>query len=1038
MAGVNLSAWAVRHPAFVLFLILAISLAGAGAYTQMGRAEDPSFTIKVMVVTASWPGATASEMQEQVADKLEKKLQELPSLERIETYCRPGFCATQVVLKDTTGPNEVPQIWYTARKKLGDIRNTLPDGVQGPNFDDEYGDVYIAVIAFTGEGFTPAELKRCAESARQRLLRVNGVDKVVLVGDRPEKVFVEFSHSKLATLGVVPQQVFDSLAKENAVSPSGSVDTHSDRVYVRMSNALDAAKRVREVPVEAGGRLFKLADVAEVSRGYEDPPRFLVRHNGKPAVGVAVAMTKSFNVIKLGESLTTEFTAIRAELPAGVDLNEVSFQPRVVEESVSEFLHAFAEALAIVLVVSFLSLGFRTGIVVALSVPLVLAVCFIAMYAAGINLDRITLGALIIALGLLVDDAIIAVEMMVVKMEEGWDRIRAATFAWTSTAFPMLTGTLITAAGFLPVGFAKSAAGEYAGNIFWVVGLALIVSWFVAVIVTPYLGVKLLPNYTKHEQAGHDPYGSRFYRLLRRFIEACAARPLRVVALTALLFVTAMAGFSKVQKQFFPQSARPELLIELRLPEGAAIGATEDAVKKLEAFLIADPDCKYVTSYIGAGPPRFFLSLNPDLPNAGFAKLVVMTPGPEGRERLLAKTKALFDGGEFLPNLRGRVNRFDFGPPVGFPIQFRVQGTDPEVCREIAGRVRDKVRENPNTREAQLDWGEEVRAVKLKVDPDRARAMGLTPADVSLNINTILSGVPVTQYREGTELIDVVARAVPAERLNLGTLPELNILTKSGKSVPLSQVAEVTYASEEPVLWRRNRDTTMTVRADVIDGVQPPDVTAAIWPTLQEIRGSLPPGYRVEIGGAVEESAKANASLFAVFPVMILVMLTLLMAQLQDFRKAFLVFLIAPLGLIGVATFLLIFNAPFGFVALLGAISLAGMDMRNSLILMDQIDQDLAQGATPWDAVIGATVRRARPVLLTAAAAILAMIPLSRSVFWGPMAIAIMGGLSIATFLTLVNLPALYVLCFRVKRPVAVRQAPPVAAKSDEVQLVPA
>jgi multidrug efflux pump subunit AcrB len=1003
----------------MLFLILAASAAGALSYVKLGRAEDPSFTIKWMVVTARWPGASAAEVQDQVAERIEKKLQELPHLDRVETYTRPGFAAITVKLRDDTPPSAVPGIWYQARKKLGDMRSALPEGVIGPQADDEYGDVYSAVYHFTGDGFTPADLKRLAEGARQRFLRLPNVSKVVLVGERPEKVFVEFSHTKLATLGVTLRQLLDSLARQNAVTPAGSVDTAHDRVFVRVEGALDAAARVRDVPVEAGGRLFRLGDVVEVKRGYEDPPEFTARHNGAPAVGVAVAMTPGGNVLDLGTALRAEVEQIRATLPAGAELHEAAFQPRVVDESVGEFLESFAEALAIVLGVSFLTLGLRTGVVVALSVPLVLGICFVVMSAAGLNLDRITLGALIIALGLLVDDAIIAAEMMVVKMEQGWTRVRAATFAWTSTARPMLTGTLITAVGFLPVAFARSSAGEYAGGIFWVVGLALVVSWVVAVLFTPYLGVRLLPDRPHEGGAEHDPYRSRFYRTLRRALAACVRHPRVVVGFTLALFASAGAGFVQVKQQFFPQSERPELLVDLQLPEGASFRATETEVIKLEGVLRDDPSVTSFSSYTGAGSPRFFLSLNPDLPDPSFAKVVIVTHGTEARERLVTKLRGAFAEGKEFPSARGRVSRLDFGPPVGFPVQFRVIGPDPRTARTSAEEIRDVVRRHLHTRGTEIDWGETVRSVRLRVDQDRARALGLTPQDVSETLQSLLSGLTVTQYREGTELIDVVARAVPAERLDLGTLPDVNLPARSGAPVPLAQVATVSVSQEDPILRRWNREPTVIVRADVADGVQPPDVTAELLPQLQTIRANLPPGYRIEVGGAAEESGKANASLYAVFPVMVLAMLTLLMVQLQNFRKALLVFAISPLGLIGVTAGLLLFDAPFGFVALLGLISLAGMDMRNSVILMDQIDHDLAAGADPWEAVIGATVRRGRPVVLTAATAILAMIPLTRSVFWGPMAIAIMGGLAVATFLTLVNLPALYVLLFGIRPPAA-------------------
>jgi multidrug efflux pump len=1011
----NLSAWAVKHSAVVLYLILAAGAAGVYAYLGMGRAEDPSFTIKTMVVTADWPGATSDEVQRQVADKIEEKLQETPYLDYLRTYSLPGRAVVTVQLRTDAPPKAVPDAWYQVRKKVGDIKHTLPEGVRGPFLDDEYGDVYVAVYAFTGADYSPAELKRIAEDARRRLLRVKDVNKVVLVGERPEKVFVEFSHKKFATLGVTPQQVFESLGRQNAVAPAGSVETPTDRVYVRVDGPFAAVEKVRAVPVHAGGKVFRVGDIADVRRGYEDPPTFTVRHNGKPAVEVAVAMSPGGNVLTLGRALEAEFRAIEADLPAGAAVERVAFQPHVVEESVGEFTRSFVEALVIVLAVSFLSLGLRSGVVVALSVPLVLAITLVVMNAAGMALDRISLGALILALGLLVDDAIIAVEMMVVKMEEGHDRVAAATFAWSNTAFPMLTGTLVTVVGFLPVGFAKSTAGEYAGGIFWVVGIALIASWFVAVIFTPYLGVKLLPNYANRPH--HDPYHTRMYRILRRVITACVRHPRSVVAVTAVLFAASVYGMTLVPKQFFPQSSRSELMVEVRLPGGSSFTATEAEVAKLEAVLSGDPDIDHCTAYTGAGPPRFYMALNPDLPDPSFAKVVIQTKDPAARERLRARLLERFASDTEFALPRMRVVRLEFGPPVGFPVQFRVVGPDPAKVREIAHRVRDVIRQDPHTRDAQLEWDEPSKVVRLQVDQDRARALGLTPQDVSATLQTLLTGVPVSQYREGIELIDVVARAVPGERLKLDALPDLTVITPAGHAVPLSQVVTASYEQEEPIRWRRDRETVLTVRADVADGVQAPDVTAALLPRLEPVKASLPPGYRIDTGGAVEESQKANEALFAVFPVMIAIMLTLLMVQVQSFKKLFLVFIISPLGLIGAVAALLLFDAPFGFNALLGVIALAGMDMRNSVILIDQIEHDTATGMSAWDAVIESAVRRARPVVLTAATAILAMIPLTRSVFWGPLAVAIMGGLSVATFLTLGNLPALYVLLFRVKRP---------------------
>ena len=1016
----NLSAWAVAHPAVVLFLIIVFSVAGLVSYFSLGRAEDPSFSIKTMVITSTWPGATSQEMQDQVADKVEKRLQELELFDFVRTYTRPGVSVIQVQLKDTAQPNEVEDAWYQVRKKLNDSRPTLPQGVQGPFFNDEYGDVYSAIYMLSSEDVSLAKLKDYAEIVRQRLLRTEGVAKVDIVGERHQRIFIEFSHRKLATLGITPQAIFDSVARQNAVTPAGTIETSADRIDVRVTGAFKGEAAIAEVPIEAGGASFRLGDIATIKRGYEDPPESVVRHNGSEAVGVVVAMTKGTNVLELGNRLKDAIADAKAEIPTGVEIDQITDQPRVVDESVSEFLRSFIEALAIVLVVSFLSLGWRSGLVVATSVPLVLAIVLVVMNVAGLNLDRITLGSLIIALGLLVDDAIIAVEMMVVKMEQGWSRIRAAAFAWDSTAFPMLTGTLVTAVGFLPVGIARSTAGEYAGNIFWIVGLALVVSWIVAVFFTPYVGVKLLPNFN-NRGAGHDGdaiYDTRLYRALRRAVGWAVRFRWVVIASTLASFGAAIVAFTQVQQQFFPTSSRPELFIEIRMPEGTSIGVTEAAAKKAEALIKGDPDVAYYTTYIGEGSPRFFLALNPVLPNESFALIVMMTKDAEARERLKARLEGLV-AQNVIPEARLRIDRLNFGPPIGFPVQFRVLGPDGESVRAVADKVRGAMRANPNTRDVQFDWNEQKKSIRLEVDQDRARSLGLTPQDIAQTLGTLLSGYTVTEYKEGIELVPVVARAVPEERLGLASFEDLTIPTRSGAAVPVSQVARVHYEFEEPILWRRNRDVVLTVRSDIAAGVQAPDVTAEIQPAIDAIAATLPPGMRIEAGGAVEESAKANAALFKIFPLMFIAMLTILMVQLQRFSTLLLVFLTAPLGLIGASFSLLAFDAPFGFNALLGLIALAGMIMRNTVILVDQIDVDVASGLSRWDAIIESTVRRSRPLVLTAMAAILAMIPLSRSVFWGPMAITMMGGLLVATILTLLFLPALYAAWFRVRRPKA-------------------
>ncbi|MDQ2078974.1 efflux RND transporter permease subunit [Xanthobacteraceae bacterium Astr-EGSB] len=1014
MRRLNLSAWAVAHPALVLFLIIMLGAAGALSYQRLGRAEDPSFTVKVAVVTAAWPGATTQEMQEQVADRIEKKLHELPWFEKVVTYSKPGFMASQMEFRDSTPPSEVPWLFYQVRKKMADLKPDLPDGVIGPNINDEYGDVDSVLYTLRSDGADYAQMKRIAETVRQRLLKVKNVTKVNLYGAQDERIFVDFDHVKLATLGITPQAIFDSLAKQNAMVPAGTVQSSSPRIPLRVTGALDGVEAVKATPVAAAnGTVVRLGDIATVEHGYADPPDFLIRQRGIPALAIGVVMQKGANILHFGEDVDAVMNeAIRAT-PLGVTYERIANQPKIVEEAVADFMRSFVEALAIVLAVSFLSLGWRTGIVVALSVPLVLAIVFAIMLMIGLDLHRVTLGALIIALGLLVDDAIIAVEMMVVKMEQGYDRARSASFAWETTAFPMLTGTLVTAAGFLPVGFAASATGEYAGGIFWVVTIALLASWIVAVVFTPYLGVKLLPNFAPHNGGDpHDIYNTRIYRRLRSAVAWCVRHRVAVVCGTVLVFVVAIAGFTRVSQQFFPLSERTELFVQIRMPEGTAIGATLATAKRAERLLEDDKDALSFTTYVGQGSPRFWLGLSPALPNEAYAEIVVVAKDVASRERIKAKIESAVAKGA-LAQARVRVDRFNFGPPVGFPVQFRVIGTDPDTVRGIAYKVRDVVRANKDTIEPQLDWNEQMPSVRLVIDQDRARSLGLDPQTVAQTLQMLVSGVTVTTVRDGTEKVAVVARAVAPQRADLGALGDLTVMARNGVPVPLSQVARIEEGHEEAIFWRRNRDMAITVRTDIRDGVQAPDVSNAIWPALAELRASLPVGYRIEVGGAVEESTKANVALFAVFPVMVVVMLTILMIQLQNFSRLALVLLTAPLGIIGTTVGLMVAGKPFGFVALLGLIALAGMIIRNTVILVDQIEQDVAHGSTRGQAIVDATVRRARPVVLTALAAVLAMIPLSRSGFWAPMAVTIMGGLLVATVLTLLFLPALYALWFR-------------------------
>ena len=1035
MGGFNLSRWGVQHPALVLFLIVAMTLGGVMSYFALGRQEDPSFTIKVGVVTANWPGATAQQMQDQVADRIEKKLQELPYFNKVQTYTKPGFTAMQVEFKDFTPAREVQQLFYQLRKKIADIQSELPAGLIGPSVNDEFGDVDSVLYLITADGADYFALKQVSDGIKRELLRVPDVVKVNVYGVQDPKVFVEFSHAKLATLGLSPQAIFDSLSKQNAMTPAGTVQTQAQRVPVRVTGAVEGTAGVEETPVDSGGRTFRLGDVATVTPGFADPPAFLVRQTGKPALAVGVVMARGGNILTLGDNLKKVMAGVMADMPVGVDVTQIADQPKVVGHAVFEFMKSFAEALGIVLAVSFVSLGWRTGIVVATSVPLVLAAVFALMSVMGMDLHRITLGALIIALGLLVDDAIIAVEMMVVKMEEGWDRKDAAAYAWTSTAFPMLTGTLVTAIGFVPIGFANSAVGEYAGGIFWVVMLALIASWFVAVIFTPYLGVLLLPDF-KPQAGGHGGiYHTRLYRTLRRIVAFCVARRGFVILATLAVFAGSIVAFKNVSQQFFPLSERPELFLEMRLPEGTSIGVSKATAIKAEALLEGDGDIETFTTYIGQSSPRFWLGLNQQLPNEAFAQIVILSKDVEARERIKARLdKALADGA--LSEARVRVDRFNFGPPVGFPVQFRVIGPDAAKVREIAYEVRQIMRTNAKVVDPNLDWNERMPSVTLEVDQNRARALGLTPQDVSQTLQTLLSGFTVTTLRYGVEKIDVVARAVEKERLALDHIGDLTLTTRGGVAVPVAQIARIKYGAEEPIIWRRNRDMVMTVRADVTDGVQPPDVTAALLPLLEPLKARLAPGYRIDTGGAVEESAKGNASIFKLFPLMIMLMLTVLMVQLQSFSRLLLVFSTAPLGIIGASLALNLSHRPFGFVALLGLIALAGMIMRNAVILVDQIEADVDTGLhTRREAIVEATVRRARPVVLTAFAAILAMIPLTESAFWGPMAFTIMGGLFVATFLTLLFLPALYAFWFRRTLDVRSGEAEAAAARVPAVPL---
>lgn len=1010
MSGFNLSRLAVREQSVTLFLILAVLVAGVFAFLQLGRAEDPAYTVKAMTVTAIWPGATAREMQDQVADRLEKRLQELPHYDRVETQARPGLVTMTVAFDDTTPPAEVPELFYQARKKLGDEAALLPRGVVGPICNDEYSDVAFSLIALTAPGLPERDLVAQAETLRDALLRVKGVGKVTIVGEQTQKIFVDIANARLAALGIGPGAIIAALQTQNALEAAGSYETGAQSVAIRVAGAFDDLEAVRATPVAAGGRVFRLDDIATVRRGTDDPPTYLVRHQGAHALLLNVVMRQGYNGTRLGRDLGAEVARLRAGLPLGMQLDEIADQSRNIAEAYGEFMIKFAVALGVVMAVSLLALGWRVGVVVAAAVPLTLAAVFVIMLATGRQFDRITLGALILSLGLLVDDAIIAIEMMVVRLQAGDSRIGAATYAWGATAAPMLAGTLVTVAGFLPVGFARSTAGEYAGNIFWIVGFSLIVSWLVAVYFTPYLGVKLLPAIAPVPGGAEGVHAGAGFARLRRAIAWSVARRGRVSLATVAAFLAAgVLLVVAVPKQFFPSSDRPELLVEVAMPKGSSIRATEAVVARLETALRARPEARFVDSYVGAGAPRFYLSLNPELPDPAFARIVVLTGSAAARDRLREAVEGEVAAGRY-PEARVRALGLLFGPPVPYPVSFRVSGPDPLRVRAIAADVAAAMRRDPATVAVNTDWGERAPVLRLEPDQERLRLMGLDPPTVARSINALTVGLTVAQARTGTRTADVVLRAGAADRRALGAAGDLIVPLPDGRAVPLAQVARLVPDMEDPILIRRDRRPTITVRADVAAGMQPPDVTARLRPLIAPIAATLPAGYAIAEGGAIEESAKANAALLPLFPIMTLAMLTVIMIQVRSFLLTALVFATAPLGLVGAIPALLATGAPFGFNAILGLIGLAGILMRNTLILVDQIAAERARGLGFEDAVVEATVARSRPVVLTALAAVLAFLPLTLSSFWGPLAVVLIGGTLAGTVLTLFFLPALYAL----------------------------
>ena len=1024
----NISRWALEHAALTRYLLIVLLVLGAAAYFQLGQDEDPPFTFRAMAIRVFWPGATAQQVAEQVTDKLEKTLQEVPYADKIRSYSKPGEALIIFQVLDSSPPKEMPQIWYTVRKKIGDIRGTLPSGVQGPFFNDEFGDVYGSIYVLSADGFTYQELKDNADRVRQMLLKVKDVNKVQIFGAQDEKLWVEISQKRLAQLGLDFNQVIAQLGQQNAVESAGAITAPTDYVQVRVGGQFNTVDELERFPIRANGASFKLGDIATIKRAYIDPPQVKVHHQGKEVIALGISMAKGGDIIEMGKALDKSVEAIRAELPAGLEMHQFQNQAKVVSTSVSEFVHVLIEAVVVVLAVSFISLGlhfkprfridWRPGLVVGITIPLVLAITFVTMYYWGVGLHKISLGSLIIALGLLVDDAIIAVEMMVRKLEEGYDKMRAATFAYEATAMPMLTGTLITAVGFLPIGIAKSTVGEYTFAIFAVTAAALLISWFVSVYFVPYLGMRLLQ--VKPHAAGEQPhelFDTPFYKRFRATVDWCVQHRWITIGATVATLVLGIAGMSKVQNQFFPDSSRPEILIDVWFPEGTSYAANEAVTQRIEKRVMGLQGVDHVTTWIGSGAERFVLVLDQIFPQSNVSQMIVLPKDAVARERVRKLLPELL-ASEF-PEVRARAKLLPNGPPVAYPVQFRVVGPDPARVRAYADEVKAIMRRNPNMRGVNDNWNESVKVLRLEVDQDKARALGVTSQTIAQAARTINNGTTIGQYRDGDKLIDIVLRQPLDERNAITDLANGYVPSTSGRSIPLSQIAKADFVWEPGVLWRENRDYAATVQGDIIDGLQGATVTAQLDPMFKTIRERMPPGYRIDIAGAVEESSKGQGSIAVGLPVALFIMLTLLMLQLHSFSRSILAFVTGFWGVAGVAGALLVLNRPFGFVALLGVIALLGMIIRNAVILIDQIEQDRAKGVPAWDAIVEAAVRRFRPILLTAAAAVLAMIPLSRSVFWGPMAVAIMGGLIAGTVLTLLALPAAYAACFRVKREAA-------------------
>jgi multidrug efflux pump subunit AcrB len=1012
----NLSALAVRERAVTLFLLILSVLGGIYAFASLGRAEDPAFTVRVMQVNVLWPGATAQQLQQQVVDRLEKRIQEVEYLYRIETTVRPGQATLQVEFHDYTPQAKVAELFYQVRKRMWDAQREMPAGVIGPIANDDFADVYFSLLSLTAPGLPMADLAREADRLRDQLQRIDGVHKAVLIGERTERVFVEFDSARLVNLGLSPQAIFEAIDASNRLVPTGRLETDGPRLYIRLDADLSDPQALAALPIRAGQKVIRLGDIATIRRGYEEPPTYLVRARGQDAVLIGVVMNKGENGLALGERLERYLQAEKAELPLGMELTQLTNQADAIRKAVNLFQIKFLVAVAVVMGVSMLAIGLRAGLIVGIAVPVTLGLSFLVFKAMGINLDRITLGALIISLGLLVDDAIISVEMMLVKIEEGWDRIRAAGHAWNVTAAPMLFGTLVTVAGFLPIGFARSGVGEYAGNIFWVLGISLLVSWVVAVTFAPYLGVKLLRDVPPEQHHAHDAlYQTPAYRRLRALVSWCVVHRKTVVGGTvALLVLSAIGMATVVQKQFFPSSDRTEVLVSVYLPQGTSVAVTDRTVRRLEAILAPMPEVKTLSAYVGAGAPRFFISANPEPPNPAFGKLIVLAHDQAGRDRIIAALQQHIRDGEF-PEARIRVARLLYGPPVAWPVQFRVFGPDPNQVRAIAHRVRTVMEANPHVVDPHLEWDERMPVLHLRADADRLRLMGLTPQDVAQQLQFLLDGVPVTQLRRDTRTVDLVARgASGGARLDVQSLAGLELLNRDGRKIPVTQLGTLEVRYEEPVIKRYNREPFVAVQAE-IHGAQPNDVTAAVWKALEPVRAELPPGHRLAIGGSVEQSEKANLSIQKLQPLMVAAMLIFIMLQMRSFAGTFMVVATAPLGLIGAVLALLVFQQPFGFVALLGLTGLAGILMRNTLILTQQVADNFEAGMGPFDGVVEAAVQRARPVVLTALAAVLAFVPLTQDSFWGPLAYVLIGGVAVGTVITLLFVPALYALWFRIR-----------------------